>query len=331
MSKADQTATKQKADQQIATNNANAGVVGSQLNSTLGTAQSNAAGLLPGITSGYADISTTGGYDPAQLNTINNTFGDLATTGGISGADQVSMQNRAAEAAKSAYSTGADAASRSAAATGGYGATGGAIQADLARKGSQAAATAVEDTNASITGMRQAGQVAGATGLNTTQQNQVGNKLAGLGGQSNIYGMNEAQATQTIGQIMQNYQQTGSLNNQDLSILTNLANQPGMMDKIMQWQLQLSEGFKDSAQGASSIIGAVGGGGCWIAESVYGVNDLRTHLIRKYLNGEFKQTLGGKIIMFFYLLVGKQIAKIVRKSNTLQVGFKYLFDSLLYN
>jgi hypothetical protein len=233
MSKSDQNTVKNQANSQVSTNNANQAAAGSQLNSILGTAQGNAGSLFPSVTAGYSDISATGGYDPSILGTINNTYGNLATTGGISAADQTSMQNRAAGAARSTYSTGADLASRQAAATGGYGAAGGAVQEDLARKGSQAAATAVEDTNASITGLRQQGMIAGASGLQQTQQAQVGNKLQGLAGNTNIYGMNENQISVTVDQILKNYQQTGQLNNQDLSILTNLANQPGVFDKIV--------------------------------------------------------------------------------------------------
>ena len=151
--------------------------------------------------------------------------------------------------------TGQDSAARASAATGGYGATGGAIQANLARQGSQAAATAVEDTNASITGLKQSGMIAGAQGLNTSQQNQATNKLSATAGLTNIYGMNESQVSTTVSQILQNYQQTGQLNNQDLTILTNLANQPGVFDKIVGTIGTLG----GAAAGVMSGIGAMNG------------------------------------------------------------------------
>jgi hypothetical protein len=252
MSKSDQNQAKTQAQGQITTNNQNQAAASGQLNSVLGTAQNNASSLFPGITQSYADISGTGGYDPSILGTINQTNTNLATTGGISDADANSMRNRASEAARSTYATGQDAATRSSAATGGYGSTGGAIQSDLARKGSQAAATATEDTNASITGLRQSGMVAGASGLNQTQQNLTGNKLAATAGATNVYGMNESQVNTTISQILQNYQQTGQLNNQDMSILTNLANQPGVFDKIV------------------STIGTLGGAAAGVISAVKG-------------------------------------------------------------
>ena len=233
MSKSDQNQAKTQAQGQITTNNQNQAAASGQLNSVLGTAQNNASSLFPGITQSYADISGTGGYDPSILGTINQTNTNLATTGGISDADAGAMRDRASDAARSTYATGQDAATRSSAATGGYGATGGAIQANLARTGSNAASNAAVASDASITGLRQSGMEAGAAGLNTTQQNLTGNKLAATAGATNVYGMNETQVSTTVSQILQNYQQTGQLNNQDLSILTNLANQPGVFDKIV--------------------------------------------------------------------------------------------------
>ena len=325
MSKSDQNAAKSQAQNQINTNNQNESTTSGQLNSILGTATGNANNLFPGITGNYSDISGTGGYDPNMLNTINTTGTNLATTGGISGADATSMQNRAAEAAKSTYMTGQADASRASAATGGYGVTGGAIDTALARKGSQAASTAVEDTNASIAGLRQQGEVAGAGILGQTQQNLTGNKLAATAGLTNVYGMNENQINQTVGQILQNYQQTGQLNNQDLTILTNLANQPGVFDKIV--------GTIGTLGGAAAgIMTGIGGnkGVCWIAEAIYGENDLRTHLLRKYLNTEFAQTWPGNAIMFVYRAIGKQVSWFVRRSNVLQNLFRPMFDSVLY-
>ena len=255
MSKSDQNAVKSQANNQIATNNANEANANQTAQGVLSTAQGTAASLLPSITGGYQDIASTGGYDPTIAGTINTTFGNLATTGGVSDADANAMQNQAAEAAKSTYQTGQDAAARSSAATGGYGATGGAIQANLARQGSQAAATAVEDTDASITGLKQSGMIAGAQGLNTSQQNQATNKLSATAGLTNIYGMNESQVSTTVSQILQNYQQTGQLNNQDLTILTNLANQPGVFDKIVGTIGTLG----GAAAGVMSGIGAMNG------------------------------------------------------------------------
>ena len=229
MSKSQQSQTYTAAQQQQQQNNANETSASGTLGGVLGTSQSTAASTLPGITAGYSDIAGTGGgVNP----TADSTYTNLATTGGISPASIQAMKDEASQAAQSTYATGSAAASRTAASTGGYGNTG-AVQANLARTGSQAASTAATNELASITGLQQAGEEAGAGGLATEQQNVTGNKLAALGGSTNIYGMNESQISSTVSQILQNYQQTGSLNNQDLAVLTNLADQPGVFSQIV--------------------------------------------------------------------------------------------------
>lgn len=233
MSKADQNAVKQQTKDQVNQNNANMNATNTQLQSILGTAESNASSLMPAAVSGYSDILSTGGYDPAITGSINTGYSDLAKTGGISPADEAALRSSAALGAQGAYKTAQDQAMRSKTATGGYGDTSGVIAADLARKGSQAASDAEIKADASIVGLKQSGKEAGLSGLSTVQQNQAGNKLAAAGGITNIYGLNESQINSTVDAILRNYQQTGQLNNQDLSILTNLANQPGVFDKIV--------------------------------------------------------------------------------------------------
>lgn len=232
MSKSDQQAVKQQAQGQMAQNNANETSTNTQLQGVLGTAQSNAASLLPGVVSGYSDIQSGGGYDPSILGNINSTYGDLASTGGISPGQETAIKNEASQAARSTYQTASDQAQRQMAATGGYGVSG-SITGSLARQGSEAASTAANAATAQLAPIEQQGKIAGAAGLSNTQQNLASNKLAATQGLTNVYGMNETQVNATVGQILQNYQQTGQLNNQDMSILTNLAEQPGVFDKIV--------------------------------------------------------------------------------------------------
>jgi hypothetical protein len=227
MSKSDQSAAKKQANQQVASNQANQQSADVTLRNILGTAQGTAASALPSITGTYSDIANTGGADASSP-----YFTNLATTGGISSDEETAIRNTAGATARSTYQTGADAAARTAAATGGYGLSG-AVATDLARQGSQAAATAETAADASIVGLRQGGQIAGAQGLQAGSQNQTQNRLSAAGGLTNVYGMNQNQIASTVDAILRNYQQTGTLNNQDLSILTNLANQPGVFDKIV--------------------------------------------------------------------------------------------------
>lgn len=233
MSKSDQRNIKAQTEQQRSQNNAQGAATNTQLQGMLETSKATSASLLPGVSSNYGKIADTGGYDPSVLGDIRGTYGDLAKTGGIDEAGATAMRNRSAEAARSTYDIAGSQAQRAASATGGYGDTSAAITGDLARKGSQAAATAVTGTDANIAQLRQSGRIAGAGGLQASEQAQVGNKLAATGGQANIYGLSVQETHATVDAILRNYQATGQLDQQSLAILTNLANQPGVFDKIV--------------------------------------------------------------------------------------------------
>lgn len=69
--------------------------------------------------------------------------------------------------------------------------------------------------------------------------------------------------------------------------------------------------------------------GCWIAEAVYGVEDPRTHIVRAYLNGPFRETLFGSAVMALYLAIGEKIAAAVRRSTLLRKAFLPLFNLAL--
>lgn len=233
MSKADQNAARSRSEQNIASNKAQSGEISGQLQDVLGGAKSTASSILPQVTSGYGDVlSSGGGYDPSVLGTIRNTQTNLAQTGGISDTDAVAMRNRAARAGQSTYEDQGKIAQRAVSGTGGYGYSG-AITGDLARKGSEAASRAVTDSNADIAKLRQTGKIAGAAGLADTEQKQVANRLQAASGLGNVYGLNLNEVNNTVDNILRNYQVTGQLNAQDEEILTNLANQPGMFDKII--------------------------------------------------------------------------------------------------
>jgi hypothetical protein len=250
MSKHDQSQAKSQANQQISQNNANEQEVTGMSNDIFDTSRATGASILPGITAGYSDIAGTGGgVDETSQAAFNNLATgtpqatDLATTGGLSPTSIQAMKDEASQAAQGSFNTAQDQAARTAAATGGYGDTS-AIQALLARQGSDAASKAVVDSEATIGGLEQSGKIAGtgllqagmatgASGLAGTQQNITANKLQALGGSTNIYGMSEQESLAAVDQILSSYQSTGQLNNQDLAILTNLANQPGVFDKIV--------------------------------------------------------------------------------------------------
>jgi len=194
-----------------------------QLQSVFGDYQSNAKNLFPGLAGGFNDIASTGGFNPAQLDKIQSGYTNLALTGGYTPEDMAYMRNAAADSARSAYSTGRDELQRNIAATGGYGFGTAAIN-SLARKGSEAATDATGKVNADIARNKIQNQYQGLQGLQGLEQAQVGNRLSGLAGGSNLYNTNVAATQNTLEDIIKNFQVTGSLSADDLKTLAGLAN-----------------------------------------------------------------------------------------------------------
>jgi hypothetical protein len=100
---------------------------------------------------------------------------------------------------------------------------------------------------------------------------------------------------------------------------------------------------QQQAQKAStlSFIGELAGAGggalgrvfappsCWIAEAIYGVDDLRTHIIRAWLTGPFERTLLGGAAMWLYRKFGRAVAYAVERSAFLRWLLKPIFDIAL--
>ena len=87
-------------------------------------------------------------------------------------------------------------------------------------------------------------------------------------------------------------------------------------------------GFLGELAGAAGTA-ATGHLGCWIAEAIYGIDNWRTHLLRAWLNGPFRDRWYGRIVMFFYRTFGFTIAKQVRKYWRLKATLRPLFDMAL--
>ena len=68
---------------------------------------------------------------------------------------------------------------------------------------------------------------------------------------------------------------------------------------------------------------------CWIAEAVYGKNDLRVPLIRWWLKLWASESLVGAIVVALYRKLGQRIAHAVEHSKVLKAAFKPLFDVAL--
>ncbi len=61
-----------------------------------------------------------------------------------------------------------------------------------------------------------------------------------------------------------------------------------------------------------SLLGAglTAAGVCWVAEVIYGKNDIRTHVVRTYLQGEFGKTKFGRVIVWVYRKIGRRVAQV---------------------
>lgn len=68
---------------------------------------------------------------------------------------------------------------------------------------------------------------------------------------------------------------------------------------------------------------------CWIAEAIYGTDDLRTRLLRGWLNGPYQETHLGRPVMFLYWKIGRQVAWLARRSAFLRSALKPLFEQAL--
>ena len=84
--------------------------------------------------------------------------------------------------------------------------------------------------------------------------------------------------------------------------------------------------FLPALAGGAATVGAGFAKSCWIAEAIYGVDDQRTHLLREWLNTEFRKSLVGKAVMALYLRFGRRIAALVTKYPTLRSVFRPIFD-----
>jgi hypothetical protein len=162
------------------------------------------------------------------------------------------------------------------------------------------------DDSARQAGAQQSQNVLGIQNQNAMLQRQQ--QQQGLAGLSNIYGT----ASQT-----------------GLGYLKEAEEAPPSF-----WQ-QLGGAAAGDALGMATSLGtggaskALGLGGCWIAEAIYGADDRRTHVVRAYLNGPFRNGRIGDFIMRLYLRFGERIARVVKRSKLLKAMFRPFFDAAL--
>lgn len=168
-------------------------------------------------------------------------------------------------------------------------------------------------------------QPTAATNLNTIAQTK--NSIAGT--QGNIAGIQGQLATwlSSLG-IDVSKLGAGLLSNADQSLLTGRGQDVGEHGQAMSLAGQTIGAA--TGLGSAALTGHLPAKpGCWIAEAIYGVDDPRTHLVRAWLNGPFRRTSTGRLVMWTYIKIGRGVAAMVRASGTLRYMFKPLFDLAL--
>lgn len=235
----------------------------------------------------------------AFMGNANQVFGDVAPTlenevanpQGFSPADEASMETGAMQTAGGTQAGAVGQGGLLAARTGNAG--------GAARAVSDASRGAGEQLSKSLLGVR------GANAKLKSEQQQQG--ISGLEGLTNT----ETGASNTaLADVAPLTQANTAAINASYDPFTDI------LDPILQ----------AAGTGASGIAKA---GGCWIAEAIYGVDDPRTHLVRAWLNGPFRETMLGNAVMDVYLAIGRQVAWFIRRSSALRSILKPLFDKAL--
>lgn len=80
--------------------------------------------------------------------------------------------------------------------------------------------------------------------------------------------------------------------------------------------------------GQSAATGAGLAVGCWVAEALWGRNDLRTVRLRAWLNGSCKKPVRVQIVYFFYRHFGEYVAQQVEAHNSVRRAVTPLFNWL---
>jgi hypothetical protein len=166
----------------------------------------------------------------------------------------------------------------------------------------------------------------GVAGLQTGLEGSVASGVqAANQGISGLFNTQTGQVTALGQQVLQGLGLQFGSEAQAASILQALSQNPGWFQTAIGDIAQLGGA-------AGAVIGGINTGkGCWIAEAIYGTDDIRTHIVRAYLNGPFLRTKLGRLVMALYIKFGQSIASKVRKHDCLKRMFKPIFDKALWS
>jgi hypothetical protein len=145
----------------------------------------------------------------------------------------------------------------------------------------------------------------GVRNANANLKNQQQNEA--LGGLEGLYGTNVGGANSALGNVAPLVNADTNAENASWDAFNNIT---GAID--------------NTAKAASGFVTP-----CWIAEVLYGIDDPRTHTIRAWLRGPFRDTVAGSSLVTLYLAIGRPVAWVARRSSWLRAALKPLFDAAL--
>ena len=190
-------------------------------------ARERTAGLFGETAAGYRGMLGLGGYDPTEYESLRQSYQGLL--GGIP--EESAIRQRGLRGVSSYYDTLFNEARRRQALTGGLG-VGGEL-ASLARKGSQQLAETTTDVEASLASLRQGRELAGLRGLSDLYGSVAGGRRDAVQGLAGLTGMSLDEQLNIARDILTRIQMGQQVSESELSILANLAQTPGIFDRII--------------------------------------------------------------------------------------------------
>lgn len=103
------------------------------------------------------------------------------------------------------------------------------------------------------------------------------------------------------------------------------ANQYGQIQQINAQNKAQTLGMGSDLAG----IGLEAASFCWIAETLFGVSDRRTEMVRYWLRNVYSKTIIGNLFCRLYLRYGQRVAAAVREHVAVRFAVKPLFDFFL--
>jgi hypothetical protein len=136
-------------------------------------------------------------------------------------------------------------------------------------------------------------------------------KQMGIAGLGNLYSQDSGDQLKAMG-----------LASQDL----------GVADQGVNTEINAgNSGWYQNLMGGVNTLANASKAVCWIAETIWGIDDRRTHIVRAWLICEFSNCMVGKILIYAYSKFGERLAAHIEQSRILKSIFIPIFNRALEN